>query len=185
MRSSSGSWTRAFVSCLIASACCARAVAQAKETVNLLDGELKLTIPSEFLPDKEPASRQSIADFKAKTGDAWGSIARGTRGLQLAGLSDYMNRKVAEYTKGLSWLPRLVWLTKELITINGRQWADPRFIAPREKARNPRDGLTYTRILGTFVGSQLLEIVFTSNTDPDSKTKNAIDQFFELVKLEE
>jgi len=70
-----------------------------------------------------------------------------------------MNKKGAEYTRGLSWLPRLDWLKKEIVTINGRKWADMRYIAPRKNAKDARDGLMYTRILGTSYRGQLLEIM--------------------------
>ncbi len=171
------------VCCLLAF--CFAAVAQAQETVSLLDGKLKISLPSGFTSDNQRASKQAIAGFKAKKGDAWGAVSRGTHGLQPEGLADWMNKKVADYTKGLSWLPKLTWLKKEIVTIDGRQWADLRFIAPKEKAKGPRDGLMYTRVLATSVGGQLLEIMLSSNTDPDPATKDKIDQIIASVKLEE
>jgi hypothetical protein len=91
---------------------------------------------------------------------------------------------VAEYTKGLSWLPKLNWLKKEVVTIDGRKWADMRYIAPRKNAKDPRDGLMYTRILGTSYDGQLLEIIFTSNTDENPALKDKIDKVLESVRLE-
>lgn len=157
----------------------------AQGTISLLDGKLKLEIPNDFFADKEPASKQSIAAFKGRKTDGWGSIMRGTHGLQPEGLGDYMTNKVAEYTRGLSWLPRLVWLKKEIVTINRRRWADLRFIAPRENAKNPHDGLLYTRVLATSYEGQLLEIMFTSNTDTDPALKDKIDRIIESVRLGE
>jgi hypothetical protein len=79
--------------------------------------------------------------------------------------------------------PQLV--EKGIATINGRKWADLRFIAPRENAKDARDGLLYTRILATSYGGQLLEIMFTSNTDPNPALKDKIDKVIESVRLEE
>ena len=156
------------------------------EPVTLLEGKLKLDPTDVFMIDQGvKSSKQSIADYKAQNSDGWGAILRGTHGLQPDGLTSYMDRKVAEYTKGLSWLPRLNWLKKEIVTIGGRQWVDLRFIAPREKAKDALDGLMYTRILVTSYGGQLLEIMFTSNTDPNRALKDKIDQVIESVRLEE
>ena len=155
------------------------------EPVSLLDGKLKLETGEAFVPEKkQDAGKQEIAHFAAREGDAWGAITRGTHGLQPDGLEAYLKKKVAEYTKGLSWLPQLKWLKKEIVTINGRQWADLRYIAPRAKAANPRDGLLYTRIFATSYEGQLLEILFTSNTDEKPATKDQIDKVIESVQLE-
>ena len=43
----------------------------------------------------------------------------------------------------------------------------------------------YTRILATSYGGQLLEILFTSNTDENPALKDKIDKVMESVKLEE
>jgi hypothetical protein len=156
------------------------------QPVTLLDGKLKLDTTDAFALKKEAtSSKQSIADFDAGESDAWGAITRGTHGLQPEGLETYMKKKVAEYTKGFSWLPKLTWLKKEIVTIDGRKWADMRYIAPRKNAKNPRDGLLYTRILGTSYDGQLLEIIFTSNTDESPALKDKIDKVMESVKLEE
>jgi hypothetical protein len=156
------------------------------EPVTLLDGRLKIDTTDAFVPEKKAAaSKRSIADFKARKSDGWGTITRGTHGLEPEGLANYMDKKVADYTKGLSWLAHLNWLKKEIVTINGRKWADLRFIAPREGAKDARDGLMYTRILATSYGGQLLEIMFTSNTDPNPALKDKIDKVIESVRLEE
>jgi len=154
--------------------------------VSLLEGKLKLDTTDAFVWEKEAkVSKQSIADFKGRKSDAWGTITRGTHGLQPEGLTKYMEKKVAEYTEGLSWLPRLDWLKKEIVTINGRKWADLRYIAPRKDAKDARDGLMYTRILATSYRGQLLEIMFTSNTDENPVVKDKIDHVIESVGLEE
>ncbi|HKP93063.1 MAG TPA: hypothetical protein VJS88_04135 [Chthoniobacterales bacterium] len=155
------------------------------EPVTLLDGKLQLDTGEAFVLEKnKDAAKQEIAHFAAREGDAWGAITRGTHGLQPDGLPAYLKKKVAEYTRGLSWLPQLKWLKKEIVTIDGRQWADLRYIAPRAHAANPRDGLLYTRIFATSYEGQLLEILFTSNTDENSATKDQIDKIIESVRLE-
>jgi len=154
------------------------------ETITLLDGKLKLDTTDTFVPGKNPKSqKQSIAYFTAPESDGWGIIMRGTHGLKPDGLADYLKNKVAEYTKGMSWLPKLNWLKKEIVTIDGRTWADMRYIAPRDNPKNSRDGLLYTRILGTSYEGQLLEILFTSNTDENPVLKDKIDQVMDSVKL--
>jgi hypothetical protein len=169
----------------LAAACCAPSAVRA-ERVSLLNGKLKFDTTDAFVPKKgRKSSSQSIADYKARDSDGWGSVERGTHGLQQDGLANYMARKVADFTKGLSWLPRLNWLKKQIVTIDGRRWADMRFIAPRPNAKNARDGLMYTRIFGTSYKGQLLEIVFTSNTDPNPALKDKIDKIIASVRLEE
>ena len=156
------------------------------QPITLLDGKLKLETTDAFVLKKEAtSSEQSIADFEGRDeSDGWGAITRGTHGLQPDGLDTYMKNKVAEYTKGLSWVPKLNWLKKEVATIDGRKWADLRFIVPRKNAKDPRDGLLYTRILATSFEGQLLEIMFTSNTDEDPVLKDKIDKVMETVRLE-
>lgn len=155
------------------------------QPVTLLDGKLKLDTTDAFaLKKAATSSKQSIADFDGGESDAWGAVTRGTHGLQPDGLDTYIKNKVAEYTKGLSWVPKLNWLKKEIVTIDGRKWADMRYIVPRKNAKDPRDGLMYTRILGTSYDGQLLEIIFTSNTDENPVLKDKIDKVMESVKLE-
>ena len=169
----------------LAGAACFTDASHAGETVSSLDGKLTLAVPKSFVADDEAASPESIAGFKAKTGDAWGTVIRGRNGLQPEGLSTYLEAKVSEYTGGLAWLPKLVWLERKVIEKDGRQWVDLRFIAPREKAKSVRDGVLYTRILATSYRGQLLEILFSSNTDPNPATKGDIDKIIESVKLED
>jgi hypothetical protein len=157
------------------------------ETLSFLDGKLKLDTGESFTQEKgtKPEKKSELAHFAARDSDGWGAITRGTHGIKPEGLADYMKKKVAEYTKGLSWLPQLKWLKKEIVTINGRQWVDMRYIAPREKAKNDRDGLLYTRIFATSYDGQLLEILFTSNTDENPALKDQIDKVIESVQLAE
>lgn len=155
------------------------------EPVSLLDGKLRFDTTDAFVPDKDPqkSSKQSIADFAARKSDGWGAVTRGTHGLPPEGLTNYMERKVDSYTKGLSWLPKLDWLKKEIVTINGRQWADMIYIAPRQHPKDARDGLMYTRIFGTSYKGQLLEFLFTSNTDENAALKDKIDKVIESIQL--
>jgi hypothetical protein len=157
------------------------------EPVSLLDGKLKFDTTDAFVRDNDSkkSTKQSIANFSARNSDGWGAITRGTHGLQPDGLKNYMDREVAEYTKGLSWLPKLSWLKKEIVTVNGRRWADMIYMAPRENAKDARDGLLYTRIFGTSYKGQLLEFIFTSNTDPSPLLKDKIDKVIESVKVED
>lgn len=153
--------------------------------VALLDGRLTMELPDGVSPDERKVNRKVIAGFKLKKSDAWGIVLRGTRGLEPEALGDYLANKTEEYTKDLAWLPKLTWLKKEMVTIHGRKWADLRFIGQMEKPKGPMDGMLYTRILATSYEGQLLEIVFTSNTDKDSGTKAKIDKILESVKLTE
>ena len=171
---------------LVAAATCgATNGVRAHTPVALLEGKLTLEMQDGFVPDESRATKQVVAAWKARKGGAWGVITRGTHGMEPAELVDYVSRKSTEYSKGLSWLPRLTWLKKETVTIHGRRWADLRFIGQNPDAKNPMDGLLYTRILATSYGGQLLEIMFTSNTDRDPVTKTRIDRIFESINLEE
>src|ERR1039457_898589 len=105
----------AVLSCLIATGFGSGSVL-GQSAVTLLDGKLKLELADAFAADASHSSKQSIADYKARNSDGWGSILRGTHGLQPDGLDDYAKKKVADYIKGLSWLPRLNWLKNEIVT---------------------------------------------------------------------
>lgn len=157
------------------------------EIVSFLDGKLKLDLGETFTQEMEAKSdkKTELAHFAARNSDGWGAITRGTHGLRPEGLAAYLKNKVAEYTRGLSWLPQLKCLKKEIVTINGRQWADLRYIAPKAHPANPRDGLLYTRVLATSYEGQLLEILFTSNTDENPALKDQIDKVIESVRLED
>jgi hypothetical protein len=158
---------------------------QAK-TLSFLDGKLKLDTGEAFVQEEQAKAdkKSELAHFAARDSDGWGAITRGTHGLRPEGLATYLKNKVAEYTRGLSWLPQLKWIKKEIVTIDGRQWADLRYIAPKAHPANPRDGLLYTRVLATSYEGQLLEILFTSNTDENPALKNQIDKVMESVRLE-
>ena len=159
--------------------------AEAYTPISLLDGKLTLDMQDGFAADETRVSKQVVAAFKARKGDAWGTITRGKRGLEPDDLGEYLSRKTTEYTKGLAWLPRLTWLKRETVTIQGRRWADLRFIGQSEHAKGPMDGMLYTRILATSYQGELLEIVFTSNTDRNPATKAKIDRILESVKLDD
>ena len=53
--------------------------------------------------------------------------------------------------------------------INGRKWADLRFVAPRENAKDAGDGLLYTRIVAISYRGQLLEIMFRNPRIPPER----------------
>jgi len=165
--------------------CCTLAATFGRaEEVRLLEGKVSFELPDSWTRGKEQ-SKQALASFSAKKGDAWGSVTRGTKGIKPEGLSAYGKAKVAEYTKGLAWLPNLTWLKQEMVTIDGRNWADLRFIGKKEGAKDPLNGLLYTRIFATSFDGQLLEFIFSSNTDPDRATKVAIDRMVDSVKVRE
>src|SRR5438552_3892550 len=100
-------------------------------TVSLLDGMLKLHIPSDFSRDPDdPKEPKTVASFSGPDG-AWGTVLRGTHGLTPDQLEGYLKKRVAEYNKGFKWLPKdshLQWLKKEIVTIDGSKWADWSFV---------------------------------------------------------
>ena len=105
-------------------------------TVSLLDGKLKLDIPSDFSRDADdPKSPKTLAKFSGPEG-AWGEVLRGTHGLTPDKLDGYLKMRVAEYSKGFNWLPKdshLRWLKKDIVTIDGREWADWRYVPMRKR----------------------------------------------------
>ena len=157
-------------------------------TVSLLDGKLKLDIPSDFSRDPDdPKEPKTIAKFSGPDG-AWGTVLRGTHGLTPDQLEGYLKKRVAEYNKGFKWLPkdsRLQWLKKDIVTINGRKWADWSFVPVMKGKKDYSHNPVYTRNLTTSYKGQLLEINFTSNLNTDPKLKTEIDGIMNSVHLEE
>ena len=156
--------------------------------VSLLDGKLKLDIPPDFSRDAEdPKSPKTLAKFSGPDG-AWGEVLRGTHGLTPDKLDGYLKMRVAEYSKGFNWLPKdshLQWLKKEIVTIDGRKWADWRFV-PMLKGKNDYShNPVYTRFLTTSYEGQLLEVTFTSNLNTSPELKGEIDRIMDSVHLEE
>jgi tetratricopeptide (TPR) repeat protein len=157
-------------------------------TVSLLDGKLKLDLPSDFSRDPdEPKNPKTLAKFSGPDG-AWGEVLRGTNGLTPDKLDGYLKTRVAEYSKGFKWLPKdshLQWLKKDIVTIDGHKWADWRFVpmlkGKNDYSRNP----VYTRCLTTSYKGQLLEITFTSNLNTNPELKQEIDHIMDSVHLEE
>src|SRR5205809_4013108 len=96
-------------------------------TVSLLDGKLKLYIPSDFSRDPgDPKEPKTVARLSGPDG-AWGTVLRGTHGLTPDKLEGYLKMRVAEYNKGFKWLPKdshLQWLKIKIVTIDGRKLAD-------------------------------------------------------------
>jgi tetratricopeptide (TPR) repeat protein len=156
--------------------------------VSLLDGKLKLVIPSDFSRDaNDPKSPKTLAKFSGPDG-AWGEVLRGTHGLTPDKLEGYLKMRVAEYSKGFNWLPkdsRLQWLRKDIVTIDGRKWADWRYVPMLKGIKDYSHSPVYTRFLTTSYKGQLLEITFTSNLNTDPKLKQEIDHIMESVHLEE
>jgi tetratricopeptide (TPR) repeat protein len=159
-------------------------------TVTLLDGKLKIDIPSDFKREADdPKEPKTLAKFSHEgEGGAWGTVLRGTHGLTPDQLQDYLNKRVAEYTKGFKWLPKdahLQWLKKEIVTINGWKWADWSFVPMMKGKKDYRSNPVYTRNLTTSYKGELLEINFTTNLTTDPELKEEIDKIMASVQLEE
>jgi hypothetical protein len=157
-------------------------------TVSLLDGKLKLDIPLDFSRDTDdPKSPKTIAKFSGPDG-AWGEVLRGTHGLTPDKLEGYLKTRVAEYSKGFNWLPKdshLQWLKKDIVTIDGRKWADWRYVPMLKGTKDYSHSPVYTRFLTTSYKGQLLEITFTSNLNTAPELKKEIDRIMDSVHLEE
>ena len=160
----------------------------AATTVSLLDGKLKLYIPSDFSRDPDdPKEPKTLAKFSGPDG-AWGTVLRGTHGLTPDQLEGYLRKRVAEYSKSFKWLPKdshLQWLKKEIVTINGCKWADWSFVPVLKGRKDYSHNPVYTCNLTTSYKGQLLELNFTSNLNTDPKVKKEIDRIMESVHLEE
>jgi tetratricopeptide (TPR) repeat protein len=156
--------------------------------VSLLDGKLKLDIPSDFSRDPDdPKEPKTVARFSGPDG-AWGTVLRGTHGLTPDQLDGYLKMRVSEYSKEFKWLPKdshLQWLKKQIVTIDGRKWADWSFVPVLKGKKDYSHNPVYTRNLTTSYKGQLLELNFTSNLNTDPKLKKEIDQIMDSVHLEE
>ena len=157
-------------------------------TVSLLDGKLKLYIPSDFSRDPgDPKEPKTVARLSGPDG-AWGTVLRGTHGLTPDKLEGYLKMRVAEYNKGFKWLPKdshLQWLKKKIVTIDGRKWADWSFVPVLKGKKDYSHNPVYTRNLTTSYNGQLLEVTFTSNLNTAPELKQKIDHIMDSVHLEE
>ncbi|HEY5992424.1 MAG TPA: tetratricopeptide repeat protein, partial [Candidatus Udaeobacter sp.] len=160
----------------------------AATTVSLLDGKLKIDLPPDFSRDPDdPKDPKTLAKFSGPD-SAWGAVLRGTQGLTPEKLEGYLKMRVAEYTKGFKWLPKdsqLQWLNKEIVTIDGRKWADWRYVPMLKGKKDYSHNPVYTRFLTTSYKGQLLEITFTSNLNTAPELKEEIDHIMDAVHLEE
>jgi tetratricopeptide (TPR) repeat protein len=157
-------------------------------TVSLLDDKLKIDLPADFSRDPDdPKDPKTLAKFSGPDG-AWGAILRGTHGLTPDKLEGYLKTRVAEYSKGFKWLPKdshLQWLKKEMVTIDGRKWADWSFVPMLKGKKDYSHNPVYTRNLTTSYKGELLEITFTSNLNTTPALKEEIDHIMDSVHLEE
>jgi len=157
-------------------------------TVSILEGKLKLDVPSDFSRDADdPKNPKTLAKFSGPDG-SWGEVLRGTHGLTPDKLEGYLKMRVAEYSKGFNWLPKdshLRWLKKEIVTIDGRKWADWRYVPMLKGTKDYSHSPVYTRFLTTSYKGQLLEITFTSNLNTAPDLKQEIDRIMDSVDLEE
>jgi tetratricopeptide (TPR) repeat protein len=162
--------------------------ATAGTAASLLDGKLKLDIPPDFSRDAgDPKDPKTLAKFSGPDG-AWGEVLRGTHGLTPDKLEGYLKMRVAEYSKGFKWLPKdshLQWLKKDIVTINGRNWADWRYVPMLKGTKDYSHSPVYTCFLTTSYKGQLLEITFTSNLNTNPKLKEEINHIMDSVHLEE
>jgi tetratricopeptide (TPR) repeat protein len=160
----------------------------AATTVSLLDGKLKIDLPPDFSRDPDdPKDPKTLAKFSGPD-SAWGAVLRGTHGLTPEKLEGYLKMRVAEYSKGFKWLPKdsqLQWLKKEIVTIDGRKWADWRYVPMLKGKKDYSHNPVYTRFLTTSYKGQLLEITFTSNLNTAPELKEEIDHIMDAVHLEE
>ena len=159
-----------------------------RNTVTLLDGKFKIDVPPDFarVPN-DPNEPKTLAKFSRKDG-AWGTVLRGTHGLTPEQLNGYLKMRVGEYSRGFKWLPKdahLNWIHQELVTIDGRKWADWSFVPMLKGKKDYRNSPVYSRNLTTSYKGQLLEINFTSNMNTDPKLKQKIDHIIDSVHLEE
>ena len=165
-----------------------RTTASNGTTVSLLDGKLKIDLPSDFSRDAaDPKDPKTVAKFSGPDG-AWGEVLRGTHGLTPEDLPSYLKKRVDEYSKGFNWLPKdshLQWLKKEIVMIDGRKWADWRFVPMLKGKRDYSRSPVYTRFLTTSYKGQLLEITFTSNLNTNPELKEEINHIMDSVHLEE
>jgi tetratricopeptide (TPR) repeat protein len=156
--------------------------------VSLLDGKLKLDLPFDFSRDPDDSKNpKTLAKFSGPDG-AWGEVLRGTHGLTPDKLEGYLKMRVAEYSKGFKWLPKdshLQWLKKDIVTIDGRKWADWRYVPMLKGKKDYLHNPAYSRFLTTSYQGQLLEITFTSNLNTEPKLKEEIDHIMASVHLEE
>ncbi|MFL6504906.1 MAG: tetratricopeptide repeat protein [Candidatus Udaeobacter sp.] len=157
-------------------------------TVSLLDGKLNLDIAPDFSREADdPKTPKTLAKFSGPDG-AWGEVLRGTHGLTPDKLDGYLKMRVAEYSKGFNWLPKeshLQWLKKDIVTIDGRKWADWRYVPMLKGTKDYSHSPVYTRFLTTSYKGQLLEITFTSNLNTAPELKQNIDHIMASVQLEE
>jgi len=162
--------------------------AAAGNKVSLLDGKLTIDIPPDFSRDPDdPKKPKTIAEFSGPDA-AWGTVLRGTHGLTPDQLDGYLKMRVAEYSKGFKWLPkdsRLQWLKKDIVTIEGRKWADWSFVPVLKGKKDYSHNPVYTRNLTTSYKGQLLEINFSSNLNTAPELKKEIDHIMGSVHLEE
>jgi hypothetical protein len=158
------------------------------DSVSLLHGKLRIDIPPDFARESVPSKDvKTVAKFARKDG-AWGEVLRGTHGLTPDKLDDYLKMRVTEYSKGFDWLPKdshLQWLKKEIVTIDGRKWADWRFVPVLNTQTSYAHSPVYTRFLTTSYKGQLLEIDFTTNLTTEPELKEEIDRIMDSVRLEE
>jgi len=156
-------------------------------TVSLLDGKLKIDLPADFSRDPDdPKDPKTLAKFSGP--GAWGTVLRGTHGLAPDKLEGYLKMRVAEYSKGFKWLPKdshLQWLKKDIVTIDGRKWADWSFVPMLKGKKDYSHNPVYTRDLTTSYKDQLLEITFSSNPNTSPALKKEIDHIMDSVHLEE
>lgn len=157
-------------------------------TESLLGGKFRFELTPDFSRDPDdPKEPKTVAKFSGPDG-AWGIVLRGTHGLTPDQLDGYLKMRVAEYSKGFKWLPKdskLHWLKKEIVTIDGRKWADWRYVPMLKGEKDYSHNPVFTRFLTTSYKGQLLEISFTSNLNTDPGLKQAIDHILDSVHLEE
>jgi tetratricopeptide (TPR) repeat protein len=160
----------------------------ARTTVTLLENKLKLDLPTDFSRDADDSKDpKTLAKFSGPD-SAWGAVLRGTHGLTPDQLEGYLKMRVAEYSKGFKWLPKdshLQWLKKEIVTIDGRKWADWRYVPVVKGKKDYSHNPVYTRFLTTSYKDQLLEITFTSNLNTNPALKDEINHIMDSVHLEE
>ncbi len=155
----------------------------AQTPIRLLDGKLTFTLPANF--KKTPADGPVLASYGATDGDEWMQVSLASKPLPEGGLTAWMERKKAAYSRGMSPEIRshMRWLNHEILTRNGVKWADLRFDCVPDGPDGKSRAILYTRFFATTMDGKLLEIVLCGNLTSNAKRKAALDQIADSVKF--
>ena len=166
------------IGCLVL--CLAAHSALAKQ-FRLLEGRLSFASPVEISQSRNAPRHidrySTLADLVSSDGTFSVLVTYGKHDFKAPDIGEFLQKKIEEYSKPSAKLPHFRWIKHEIVTRDGRSWAEIRLSHDNDSGAH-----VYTRCLSCFVRGHLLEVWALTRRAADPKQKAYVDRLIDSVQ---